>query len=59
MKEEEYIELQNLLIRLRVKQLKEYSNNKNDITERRKAIRNIRAIDLLRKNIELELKEDI
>lgn len=53
MKEKEYIELQNLLVKLRVEQLKELDNK--DLKKRDRIVRNIRAIDILRKNVEVKL----
>lgn len=53
MKEKEYIELQNLLVKLRVEQLKELDNK--DLKKRDKIVKNIRAIDILRKNVEVKL----
>lgn len=55
MDEKDYIELQNLLVRLRVMLLKEYS--KKDLKGRDKIVKNIRAVDTLRKNVEFEIKE--
>ena len=53
MKEKEYIELQNLLVKLRVEQLKELDNK--DLKKRDKIVKNIRSIDILRKNVEVKL----
>ena len=53
MKEKEYIELQNLLVKLRVEQLNELDNK--DLKKRDKIVKNIRSIDILRKNVEVKL----
>lgn len=53
MNEQDYIDLQTLLIKLRVNQLKIL--DRDNLINRDKIVRNIRAIDTLRKNIEVDI----
>ena len=53
MNEEDYIDLQNLLIKLRVSLLKELDSKTLPIKQRDKDYRMLRSVDNLRKNVEV------
>ena len=57
MEEEEYLELQNLLLKQRVLALKELSNSNLRDKDRDNCMKTIRKIDWLRNNIKLNLGE--
>lgn len=59
MGEDEYIQLNNLLTKYRVKCLKEYSMDNIDTKYRQKMISQIRSIDNLRKNMILIIDEEV
>lgn len=57
MKEKEYIELQNLLSILRVETLKNLGDNNLTMTERDRNIKVLRATDILRYKVTVEIEE--
>ena len=57
MKEKEYIELQNLLSILRVETLKRLGDNNLTMTERDRNIKVLRATDILRYKVTVEIEE--
>ena len=57
MEEEDYIELNNLLVKYKVLCLKTYSNFKTDSKTREKSIKQVRYIDFIRKDMPLKLEE--
>lgn len=59
MGEAEYIQLNNLLTKYRVKCLKEYSMDNRNTKYRQKMLSQVRSIDNLRKNMILIIDEEV
>ena len=55
MNEEEYVELNRLLAKLRVKALKDTSDPLMTIAEKERKLKTVRVIDFLRKTVEPQI----
>lgn len=58
MEENEYLELQNLLNKLRVQTFHNLADNSLKMTERDKNVKILRAVDTLRYKVDIKTKED-